>query len=81
MTWTETLSCSWVYCFICLISSFSVEHSSKQSLKEPGGKCNFIVGGEVSVARIHFLSVSLANVLLILNTFYNIDPIYYCELY
>ena len=33
---------------------------------------NFIVGGEVSVAKIHFLSVSLANVSLYLNTFYNI---------
>ena len=36
---------------------------------------NFIVrgeGGEVSVARIHFLSVSLANFSLFLNTFYDI---------
>ena len=35
---------------------------------------NFIVrgeGSEVSVARIHFLSVSLANFSLFLNTFYD----------
>ena len=42
-----------------------------------------IVGGEVSVhvARIHFLSVSLANVSLFLINLYNIDSIYYCKLY
>ena len=42
---------------------------------------NFIVGGEVSVARIRFLSVSLAKVSPFLDTFYNIDLIYYCKLY
>ena len=36
-----------------------------------------IVGGEVSVARIQFLSVSLANVSPFLETFYNIDLIHY----
>ena len=30
----ESLICSWINCFICLISSFSVKHFSKQSLKE-----------------------------------------------
>ena len=38
----------------------------------------FLVGGEVSVAGIQFLIVSLANVSLILDTFYNI---YLIQLY
>ena len=40
-----------------------------------------IVGGEFSVARIQFLSVSLANVSPFLETFYNIDLVHYCNLY
>ena len=39
-----------------------------------------IVGGEVSVARIHFLSVSQCLTEL-RNTFDYIDLIYYCKLY
>ena len=42
---------------------------------------NFLVGGEVNVARIHFLSVSLANVSLCLDTFYDIVLFHYCKLY
>ena len=70
-------------------TKLSMVRDDSQSSKTSNKKCpvdlhgdhNFLVGGEVNVARIHFLIVSLANVSLCLDTFYDIVLFHYCKLY